>query len=188
MKKIYLIITIALSLIIINSQEVYATTNQNLTPSINSKYNSYDYVIDKYDMNIIVNENNTLNITETITAYFNVPKHGIFRIIPLKNTITRLDGTTSTNRTQITNLSVDNEYTTSRENGNYKIKIGSADRSLTGEQKYTIKYTYNLGKDPMKDYDELYYNIIGNEWDTVIGNITFTVTMPKEFNSSKLGF
>lgn len=188
MKKIYLIITIALSLIIINSQEVYATTNQNLTPSINSKYNSYDYVIDKYDINIIVNENNTLNITETITAYFNVPKHGIFRIIPLKNTITRLDGTTSTNRTQITNLSVDNEYTTSRENGNYKIKIGSADRSLTGEQKYTIKYTYNLGKDPMKDYDELYYNIIGNEWDTVIGNITFTITMPKEFNSSKLGF
>lgn len=188
MKKIYLIITIALSLIIINLQEVYATTNQNLTPSINSKYNSYDYVIDKYDIDIVVNENNTLNITETITAYFNVPKHGIFRIIPLKNTITRLDGTTSTNRTQITNLSVDNEYTTSRENGNYKIKIGSADRSLTGEQKYTIKYTYNLGKDPMKDYDELYYNIIGNEWDTVIGNITFTVTMPKKFDANKLGF
>ena len=109
MKKIYLIITIALSLIIINLQEVYSTTSQNLTPSINSKYNSYDYVIDKYDIDIVVNENNTLNITETITAYFNVPKHGIFRIIPLKNTITRLDGTTSTNRTQITNLSVDNE-------------------------------------------------------------------------------
>ena len=160
----------------------------SLTPSKNYQYSSYDYVIDKYDINIIVNENNTFDITETITAYFNVSKHGIFRTIPLKNTITRLDGTTSTNRTQVTNVSVDNEYTTSRENGNYKLKIGSASRTLTGEQKYVIKYTYNLGKDPVKDYDELYYNIIGNEWDTVIGNVTFSITMPKEFDSSKLGF
>ncbi len=158
------------------------------TPSKNNKYNFYDYVIDKYDINILVNENNTLDITETITAYFNVAKHGIFRTIPLKNTVKRLDGTTSINRAQITNLSVNNEYTTSRENGNYKIQIGSANRTLTGEQTYVIKYTYNLGKDPVKNYDELYYNIIGNEWDTVIGNITFTITMPKEFDSGKIGF
>ena len=159
-----------------------------ITPSQSNKYKSYDYVIDKYDINVIVNENNTLDITETITAYFNVLKHGIFRTIPLKNTIKRLDGTTSKNRTQITNLSVDNEYTTSRENGNYKIQIGSANRTLKGEQTYVIKYTYNLGKDPVKDYDELYYNIIGDEWDTVIGNVTFTISMPKDFDSSKLGF
>lgn len=89
--------------------------SSSLTPSKNYQYRSYDYVIDKYDINIIVNENNTFDITETITAYFNVSKHGILRTIPLKNTITRLDGTTSTNRTQVTNVSVDNEYTTSRE-------------------------------------------------------------------------
>ena len=160
----------------------------DLTPSKNYQYSSYDYVIDKYNINIIVNENNTFDVTETITAYFNIPKHGIFRTIPLKNEITRLDGSTSTNRTQVTNVSVNNEYTKEIENGNYKLRIGTASRSLTGEQTYVIKYTYNLGEDPVKDYDELYYNIIGNEWDTVIGNITFTITMPKEFDSSKLGF
>ena len=174
----------------INTTSSSSTESYSLstTPSKNNQYSSYDYVIDKYDINIIVNENNTLDITETITAYFNVAKHGIFKTIPLKNTIVRLDGTISKNRTQVTNLSVDNEYTTSRENGNYKIQIGSASRTLTGEQTYVIKYTYNLGKDPIKDYDELYYNIIGNEWDTVIGNVTFTITMPKDFDSSKLGF
>ena len=159
-----------------------------LTPSKNSLYASRDYVIDKYDINIIVNENNTFDITETITAYFNISKHGIFRTIPLKNTIVRLDGTTSTNRTQVSNISVDNEYKKIRQNGNYKLQIGSKDHTLIGEQKYVIKYTYNLGKDPMNNYDELYYNIIGNEWDTVIGNITFSITMPKDFDSSKLGF
>lgn len=172
----------------ITSSSSTELNNISNTPSKNTKYSTYDYVIDKYDINIIVNENNTLDITETITAYFNIPKHGIFRTIPLKNTITRLDGTTSKNRTQVTNLSVDNEYTTSRENGNYKIKIGSEDSTLTGEKTYVIKYTYNLGKDHVKDYDELYYNIIGDEWDTVIGNINFTITMPKDFDSSKLGF
>ena len=159
-----------------------------LTPSKNSLYASRDYVIDKYDINIIVNENNTFDITETITAYFNVSKHGIFRTIPLKNTIVRLDGTTSTNRTQVSNISVDNEFKKIRENDKYKLQIGSKDHTLIGEQKYVIKYTYNLGKDPMNNYDELYYNIIGNEWDTVIGNITFSITMPKDFDSSKLGF
>ena len=157
-------------------------------PSQNSQYGSYDYVIDKYNVDIVVNENNTFDITETITAYFNVSKHGIFRIIPLKNSITRLDDTTSKNRVQISNLSVDNEYTTSRENGNYKIKIGSANNTITGEQTYVIKYTYNIGKDPLKDKDELYYNIIGTDWDTVIGNVSFSITMPKEFDEKLLGF
>lgn len=173
-----------LSIEVINSTD----NSINLTPSQNNQYKSHDYVIDKYDINIVVNDNNTFDISETITAYFNVPKHGIFRIIPLKNSITRLDGTTSTNRAQITNVSVNSEYILSKENGNYKLKIGNANRVLVGEQKYVIKYTYNLGKDPIKSYDELYYNIVGNEWDTVIGNITFKITMPKDFDSSKLGF
>lgn len=159
-----------------------------LTPSQSGLYNHFDYVIDKYDVNIKVNENNTFDVTETITAYFNISKHGIYRTIPLRNEITRLNGTTSKNRAKVTNLIVDHDYSTSRENNYLKIKIGSASYTLTGEQTYVIKYNYNIGKDPVKDYDELYYNIIGNEWDTVIGNITFTITMPKSFDSSKLGF
>ena len=43
-----------------------------------------DYFLNSYDINIVVNENNTLNITEKIGVYFNVEKHGIFRKIPLK--------------------------------------------------------------------------------------------------------
>ena len=159
------------------------------TPSESDYYGGFDYLIDSYDINIVVNENNRLDITETLMVYFNVPKHGIYRTIPLKNTVKRLDGTTSKNRTQVTNIRVDNEYKKERENGNLKLKIGSPDITVEGAQLYTIRYTYNLGKDPAKNYDELYFNIIGTEWeDTVIGNITFTITMPKEFDESKLGF
>lgn len=171
----------------VNTDGAYYSSDM-LTPSKVSDYSYYDYVLDKYDVNIKVNEDNTFDVVETITAYFNEPKHGIFRTIPLINKITRLDGSKSTNRARITNLSVNSKYKVSRENGNYKVQIGDANKTLTGEQNYVIKYTYNLGKDKIKDYDELYYNIIGNEWDTAIGNITFTITMPKYFDSSKLGF
>lgn len=181
-KKIFVFIILIISCYLVNVKA------DNLTPSLDDINNRHEYVIDKYNININVNENNTFDITEEITAHFNIPKHGIIRKIPLKNTVERLDDSTSINYAQITNVSVDNEYTNSIENSNYQLIIGSKDKTITGNQKYIIKYTYNIGKDPLKDIDEFYYNIIGDDWDTVIGNITFKITMPKEFDSSKLGF
>lgn len=154
----------------------------------NNSYAVTDYVINSYDINVKVNENNTFDITETITANFYTRKHGIIRTIPLKNTIERLDGSTSTNRVKITNLQVNNDYSKSNSNGNLAIKIGNQDTYVTGLQKYVIKYTYDIGVDPVKDADEFYYNLIGTEWDTRISNVSFSITMPKEFDASSLGF
>ncbi len=147
------------------------------------------YTIESYDINMVVNENNTFDITETINVNFTgYNKHGIFRKIPLRNTVTRLDGTKSSNRAKISNISVNDSYTTSNENGYKVLKIGSSDQTVSGEKTYTIKYNYNIGKDPLKDADELYFNLIGDEWDTSIENVTFTITMPKAFDKSNLGF
>ena len=146
------------------------------------------YTIESYDIDMVVNEDNTFDITERITTYFSTEKHGIFRKIPLKNTVTRTDGTKSNNRAKITNISVSENYTTSKENGYKVIKIGSSSQTITGKHSYTIKYTYNIGKDPLKNADELYYNLIGDEWDTSISNVTFKITMPKSFDKSLLGF
>lgn len=147
-----------------------------------------DYTIESYDIDMVVNEDNTFDITETITAFFDVPKHGIFRKIPINNTINREDGTTSKNRARIKNISVNNDYTSKIENGYRVLQIGDEDRTVSGSQTYVIKYTYDIGKDPLKDADELYYNLIGNEWDTSINNVSFKITMPKEFDQSLLGF
>lgn len=150
---------------------------------------AYEYELNIYDINIVVNENNTLDITEKIGAFFNVDKHGIFRKIPKNNRIIRLDGTTSTTRAKISNILVSDQSTTYTE-GNYQVvKIGNPNQTVNGQKGYIIKYSYDLGKDPSKDYDELYFNLIGNEWnDTTISNITFSITMPKEFDASLLGF
>ena len=153
-------------------------------------YSSNGYFINSYDVKINANEDNTYNITETIEAFFSSSKnkHGIIRKIPLKNTVKRQDGTSETNRANVTDISVNDSYTVSKENGECRIKIGSAERTVTGLKKYVIKYKYNFGNDKNKNFDEVYLNIIGNSWDISIKNVTFTINMPKEFDSSKVGF
>ncbi len=146
------------------------------------------YTINNYDIIIKVKENNVLDITENINVNFNESRHGIYRTIPLFNTITRLDGTTSKNKVQITNIKVNEPYTKSIQNGKLNLQIGDPDRTITGPKTYSIHYDYNLGKDPSKDYDELYFNLIGNEWDTNINKVNFTINLPKEFDSDNLGF
>lgn len=170
-----------------DNQNIY---NDDSKEDLTNDYTSSDseYTLNSYDINIVVNKNNTLNVTEKIGAYFNVEKHGIFRKIPLRNNVTRLDGTKSKNRVKIKDIKVNDNYSLSTEDGYKVIKIGDSNKTLTGRKNYKISYLYNLGRDSGKKYDELYFNLIGSEWDTSISNITFTIKMPKEFDSSKLGF
>ena len=154
--------------------------------SLNCYANDYD--ITKYDVEIVVDEHNKYSIKENIDTYFNVSKHGIVRRIPLYNNIIRQDGIRERNRVLISNVHVNEEFASSRENNNYVLKIGSADKTINGKHSYSISYDYDIGLDKNNNYDELYFNIIGTNWDTDISNVTFKITMPKEFDASKLGF
>ena len=146
-----------------------------------------DYTITKYQIEIVVSPDNIFNVTEKIDVNFLIPRHGIFRKIPMQNEVIRQDGTTSRNRAKIKDISVDDRVSVYGENGYKIIKIGHPDITLTGPKSYTIKYSYNIGNDKGKGYDEFYYNIIGNEWDTTISDISFHVKMPKPFDKGKLG-
>lgn len=153
------------------------------------QYHKRDYYISAYDVQIDVQEDNVLNVTEHITAYFNVSSHGIYRSIPVVNYVEREDGSTGRVRAKIKNVEVSEFVAESYwENDNYIMKIGSAYSTVIGEHDYTISYTYVMGRDIGEGFDELYYNLIGYGWDTYIENVTFTINMPKEFDESKLGF
>lgn len=146
-----------------------------------------DYIINKYDVDINVNENNVLNITETIDVNFLQDKHGIYRKIPLKNTYYR-KGIDVTTKAKIKNLSVNEEYSKEKVNGNLEIKIGDPYKYVNGKKQYIIKYDYDIGDDNVDLYDDLYFNIIGTEWTTYIKDVTFKITMPKEFDASLISF
>lgn len=146
----------------------------------------YAYVIDNYDVKIDVDEDNILHITETIDVYFNEARHGIYRTIPRKFTVLREDGSFSNAKIKVKHFKCSDPYKFSTDD--YTIQIGNANSTITGSHTYVLSYDYIIGKDLLEGADEFYYNIIGTEWDTAIQNVTFEINMPKEFDSSKLGF
>ena len=147
----------------------------------NKKSDTKAYYYKNIDVNMVVNENNSYDIVETADVFFKEERHGLIWKVPAK---------TYTNRfAKIDKGRVEgHKYTISRNAFEYDIKIGDADKYVTGDQQYVISYTYNLGFDALNKMDELYYNLVGLGHDVDIENITFTITMPKSFDSSKLNF
>ena len=112
---------------------------------------SNGYTIEDYEVDIKVNENNVLNVKEVIDADFIYEKHGIIRNIPYKNTYYRTGKTVET-KAKIRNLKVNAPYSKTKENGELKIKIGSASETITGNKQYIITYDYDVGDDDIEEY------------------------------------
>ena len=152
------------------------------------------YTITDYNIQVEVRENNTYYFTETLTVNFDEPRHGIYRTLPLRETVYRVDPSTgenqvtsSENRVQISDITANTAFKVNREDGKMKIRLGDADTTVTGEQTYVITYLYNPGPDRLKDADEFYYNLIGLEWDVPIEHASFDVELPKDFDAEQVG-
>lgn len=146
------------------------------------------YSIEAYKVKVEVSEENIFNIREDIDVNFIAQRHGIYRKIPIKNRVTRIDGTVSQVIAKVSDMK-SNIVSTYHTEGNDKvIKIGDPQVTVTGDQYYLLTYTYDLGKDVGKGYDEFYFNIIGNEWDTSISNVSFEIELPKAFDANQIDF
>lgn len=148
-----------------------------------------DYYIDTYHVDIEVWEDNTFHITETLTYNFVQAHHGMTRVIPLWHTRNREDGSESKIYAKVSNVKCSDPIaSTERDSKNYTIQVGSADAYVHGEKTYTLSYDYAMGKDPLRKADELYFNIVGTEWECPIANISWEIHMPKAFDATSLGY
>ena len=139
------------------------------------------FTISSYDIQMDVANDNTYQITETIKVDYSVPLHGIFRTIPLK--------TYNNNRASVQDVSVQGApYSLSSENNALTIRIGDPDKFAGSSETYVISYKYAIGDDRLSKMDELYMNLIGTNWDTYISGVTFDITMPYDFDQTKLNF
>ena len=142
-----------------------------------------NFYIENYDVILKIDSYNNINIEENIDVNFTTPSHGIFRTIPFVNNVVRADGKKYKTHAKISNIRTSETNTVSKEDGNYIIKLGNPDVLINKKKSYTLRYNYALdGRD-----DELYFNIIGTDWDVDIRNVTFKVYMPKAFSSENVG-
>lgn len=138
-----------------------------------------DYAIESFGSQIVIEKNTTLTITETVDVYFDTPKHGIFRIIPITYSARGKTIKAYFNLVSVTDESgTPHKYTTSRVGQSINIKIGDPDKTIAGAHTYVIKYS--VGKVLLRypTQEELYWNVTGSEWDTVIEKASAEVFTP----------
>ena len=146
------------------------------------------FTIKNYNVTIKVNKDASLDIAEKIDVHFTEPRHGIIRKIPFKYQIQPLaPGAEKAERqlesngytkTMVEDIKVSGWNYDVSTDGDYKsIKIGSANKYVEGDQEYVITYRILNAINFFKDHSELYFNVIGNQWETTIAAVNFKVEL-----------
>jgi len=148
-----------------------------ITPTIASGQGGW--VINSFDSNIVINDDATITVTETIDVDFSVQKHGIYRDLPVRYQ----DDYGNSFKTDLDVISVlqDGESASVSYEYGYNftsLKIGDADELITGEHQYVITYTVDKVFLYFEDYDELYWNVTGTEWEVPIKHSSAIVVLP----------
>jgi len=138
------------------------------------------WVITSFHSDIRIATDSSLSISEDIRVDFgSLQKHGIFRTIPTRY---RYDDTHDRyydlTVQSVTDGSRPVPYTTSVVEDNEVIKIGDANVTVSGAQRYVIAYKVVGAMNSFADHDELFWNVDGGLWPVSKQSVTAGVTMP----------
>lgn len=148
-----------------------------------------NFVIEDYDIDMQVNEDDTYLITETLKVRFTAPSHGIYRTIPYRVRLDR-DGQLSVFYGKVRDFQMLSGEPVEKEKGDeaYFYKIGDPDKYAATNTTYKYSYVFDMRGDHFNDADEIYYNLVGTSWEAkTIKHVTCTVTFPKAIDMNKVG-
>jgi hypothetical protein len=136
--------------------------------------------ISSYDTRVEVRADGSMRITETIAYDFgDNDKHGILREIPARfryddshDRVYPIDEVSVT----VDGHNVQNKRSSS--NGYEIFKVGDPNHTINGTHTYVIGYTVRGGLNHFSDHEELYWNVVGNEWQVPITTATASITGP----------
>lgn len=143
------------------------------------------FTIDNYKVVLDVNEDNKVDVREYVGInFYERGHHGIYRFIPVWLEYTNKDGLTESKKAKLSDLrALGDNYTLDTVNGKERIKIGNASTTLPlGIHDYEIGYTYDMGSDTYKGYDEFIFHVFGDFWGTEISNASLEINLPKTVN------
>lgn len=137
--------------------------------------------IKNFDSSITINKDGTVRVEETIIYDFGpLERHGIYREIPYVKP--NRDG--KKYEMTFSDFEVTDEnglnwnFETSTQSELFRVKIGDANKTITGVHTYKIDYTVAGALTYFDDHDELYWNATGNDWNIPIASATATVIIP----------
>jgi uncharacterized membrane protein len=136
-----------------------------------------------------IQKDGTVNVQERIQYDFGTAlKHGIYRTTPLVKT----NEDNKKFRMTVSDVRVTDEkfaaYTVadSSTEDELNLRIGDADRTISGIHMYTIQYTVSGALTYYSDHDEFYWNVTGNGWVVPITRSSGTVQFPETIPESDI--
>ncbi len=138
--------------------------------------------IERFNAQIAVLPDSSINVTESVTVHFmGGPWHGLYRLIPVEYVTPQgMNYSLFLSVTRVTDgAGHDLKYESSRDRHYRKLKIyvGNPDNSV---QTINIEYTVADALRYFENYDELYWNITGDNWDVPIGSASASISLPVE--------
>lgn len=141
------------------------------------------YKITNYIFEGSLSKDNVLTVNETIYVDFFENRHGIYRSIPEHFRLDRMVGNRYATLDYYPKIhSIDTGYdnsTSSYEDGVRSIKIGDADKLISGQHVYNISYVVEIPDDRVKNGDFFYYSVLGPFWDVPIDEFSYRVNFEK---------
>jgi len=142
--------------------------------------------IENFDCALVLTDAGELKVTETLTAAFITPHHGIEREIPVSYKIPAV-GTNLSIGFRLDRVTMDGSpvpYTAGRKGREEVIRIGDPDRLITGTHTYEIAYTASRVILFHPDYLRLYWNVTGNGWTIPIEQVSASLRLPDGLDPS----
>ncbi|MBK9107773.1 MAG: DUF2207 domain-containing protein [Saprospiraceae bacterium] len=143
------------------------------------------FIIRNYDVKIELKKEGSFHVQEIIKVDFLEPRRGILRDIPLKYNLSHKTSGSIFDMlfaheiflsdVKVTGHPYKNQY---RGIG-LQIRIGDPEIYLTGEQTYIIDYTVENGLLHGASGPEFYWNIIGDQWEVPIEEVSFKISIPQ---------
>jgi uncharacterized membrane protein len=146
------------------------------------------FTINKFHSDVMIDEDSSTIVKETVDVEFHQSRHGIYREIPFQYR----DEFGKTITTPIRVLSVADEsgnawkYQVKKAGPMIHIRIGDAKRYVRGNQTYIITYEVENVILFFDDHDELYWNVTGNYWKAPIKEASATVSLITKKKSKNL--
>lgn len=153
-----------------------------------------DFIIRNYQVDVALQQNGEFHVTERLLVDFLVPRHGIKRDIPLKYDVSPDASGSSIDRwfpheLFLRKLHVDGHPFQKQSIGiGVQLKIGDPDRYVSGRQEYAISYIVQNGILSGKKVDELYWNLIGDQWEVPIDESGFSLSIPSNIRADDCSF
>lgn len=173
------------------SSAVGVVVGASLSPVTSSAQAASDRAmrISSYDIDYRLGADGAVDVTEDIAVRFDdTSHHGLDRFI-----ITAQGYNDSTHRVYpLTNVSVTSstgaptDLSKSANGGATRLRIGDPDRTVTGTQRYTLKYRLaGVVNKQSNGSTEFYINAVGSQWSIPIDKATVTLKGPAAVNRAQ---